>query len=59
MLIRSGGREDIRFVPPVLGAFEYRCDLPGHQMIGTIVVEEQSTGRQAIVKTGTHTQGQP
>lgn len=59
VLIRSGGREDIRFVPPVLSTFEYRCDLPGHQMIGTIVVEEQSTGRQAVVESGNRTQGRP
>jgi hypothetical protein len=40
MLIPSGGREEIHFVPATVGEFEYRCDLPGHQMVGTIVIEE-------------------
>lgn len=59
VLIPSGGREDIRFVAPVLGTFEYRCDLPGHQMIRMIVVEEQPTGWQAVVEPGNRTQGRP
>jgi plastocyanin len=41
VLIPSEGREEIHFVPTTVGTFEYRCDLPGHQMIGRIVVEEQ------------------
>jgi plastocyanin len=59
VLIPSGGREEIHFVPTVVGISEYRCDLPGHQMIGTIVVEEQPTGRQAVVESGNWTQGRP
>lgn len=59
VLIPSGGREEIHFVPTVVGTSEYRCDLPGHQMIGTIVVEEQPTGRQAVVESGNWTQGRP
>lgn len=43
VLIPSGGQEVLRFVPQSAGTFEYRCDLPGHQMVGTIVVEEQNT----------------
>lgn len=42
VLIPSGGREEIHFVPATVGEFEYRCDLPGHQMVGTIVVETQA-----------------
>ena len=42
VLIPSGGSEEIHFVPTAVGTFEYRCDLPGHQMIGTIVVEEHA-----------------
>ncbi len=42
VLIPSGGREEIHFVPATVGEFEYRCDLPGHQMVGTIVVEAQT-----------------
>lgn len=42
VLIPSGGSEEIHFVPTAVGTFEYRCDLPGHQMIGTIVVEAQA-----------------
>lgn len=59
VLIPSGGREDIYFVPTAVGTFKYRYDLPGHQMIGTIVVEEQPTGRQAVVESGNTTQGRP
>ena len=59
VLIPSGGSEEIHFVPTAVGTFEYRCDLPGHQMIGMIVVEEQPTGRQAVVESGNRTQGRP
>lgn len=58
-LIPSGGREDIHFVPAAVGTFEYRCDLLGHQMVGTIVVEEQPTGRQAVLESGNWTQEPP
>lgn len=39
VLIPSGGRAEIDFVPKAAGMFEYRCDLPGHQMVGQIIVE--------------------
>lgn len=43
VLIPSGGKEHIRFLPTTVGEFEYRCDLPGHQMVGKIVIEEQAS----------------
>lgn len=43
VLIPSGGREHIRFTPAQPGQYRYRCDLPGHQMVGHIVVEERTT----------------
>jgi uncharacterized cupredoxin-like copper-binding protein len=39
VLIPSGGRAEIWFAPPSAGLFTYRCDLPGHQMVGQILVE--------------------
>lgn len=39
VLIPTGGRAEIRFVPRAGGAYRYRCDLPGHQMVGQIIVE--------------------
>lgn len=39
VLIPSGGQAEIRFVPKAVGHYQYRCDLPGHQMVGGIVVE--------------------
>lgn len=58
VLIPSGGKEEIRFLPTTVGEFEYRCDLPGHQMIGKIVVEEHaseqhtaSEGHNAVQRT--------
>ncbi len=39
VLIPSGGRAEIWFAPSSAGLFTYRCDLPGHQMIGQIIVE--------------------
>lgn len=45
VLIPSGGQEEVRFVPNETGTFEYRCDLPGHQMVGTIVVVERENGQ--------------
>ncbi len=59
VLIPSGGREEIQFVPTAVGTFEYRCDLPGHQMVGKIVVEGLPVGQRAVVETGIHVQGQP
>lgn len=59
VLIPSGGREEIHFVPEAVGTFEYHCDLPGHQMIGTIVVEEQPAHQQAVGPMSSTTHGQP
>lgn len=42
VLIPSGGTEHIRFLPTTVGEFEYRCDLPGHHMVGKIVVEKHA-----------------
>lgn len=58
VLIPSEGREEIHFVPTKVGTFEYRCDLPGHQMIGRIVVEEQSADQPAVLKNSGRVQGQ-
>jgi plastocyanin len=59
VLIPSGGREEIHFVPAAVGTFEYRCDLPGHQMVGTLIVEGRPTHHQAVPETGSHAQRQP
>lgn len=59
VLIPSGGREEVHFVPEAVGTFEYRCDLPGHQMVGTLVVEEPPTHQQAVQETRSNAQGQP
>ena len=53
VLIPSGGTEEIRFLPTTAGEFEYRCDLPGHQMVGKIVVEEQAA--EPNIAPGGHT----
>jgi len=58
VLIPSEGREEIHFVPTVVGTFEYRCDLPGHQMIGRIVVEEQSADQPAVLRNSDSVHGQ-
>lgn len=58
VLIPSGGREEIHFVLKTVGTFEYRCDLPGHQMVGTIVVEEQRTVKQTAEEAGRDAAGQ-
>jgi plastocyanin len=39
LLIPSGGWASIRFRPQTTGVYQYRCDLPGHQMLGQIVVQ--------------------
>jgi plastocyanin len=57
VLIPSEGREEIHFVPTAVGTFEYRCDLPGHQMIGRIVVEEQSADQRAMPRQSDSVQG--
>jgi|SRR5687768_12996885 uncharacterized cupredoxin-like copper-binding protein len=39
VIIPSGGRTDIRFTPERPGNYPFLCDMPGHEMRGTIVVE--------------------
>lgn len=41
ILIPSGGRAELRFTLQRAGLYDYRCDLPGHQMRAHIRVEEQ------------------
>jgi plastocyanin len=59
VLIPSGGREEIHFVPTVVGTFEYRCDLPGHQMIGTIVIEEAAADQRTALGHSDSVQEKP
>jgi plastocyanin len=59
VLIPSGGREEIRFLPTTVGEFEYRCDLPGHQMVGKIVVVDQQTDQHTTLDRRTGVQGTP
>jgi uncharacterized cupredoxin-like copper-binding protein len=40
VLIPSGGLAKLRFRPQRAGRYEYRCDLPGHQMVAYFLVEE-------------------
>ncbi len=39
VIIPSEGRAEIRFVPDRPGTYPYFCDMPGHDMKATIVVE--------------------
>ena len=39
LLIPSGGRAELLFTLKKAGSFPFFCDLPGHMMNGTIVVE--------------------
>lgn len=39
VLIPSGGRAEFRFVPEQPGVYPFFCDMPGHEMRATIVVE--------------------
>ncbi len=39
VIIPSEGREEIRFVPEQTGVFPFFCDMPGHEMRATIVVQ--------------------
>jgi len=39
VIIPSGGRADIRFVPERAGEYQFLCDMPGHEMRGRIRVE--------------------
>lgn len=42
VVIPSGGRAEIRFTLQRPGLYDYRCDLPGHQMRAHISVEEDA-----------------
>lgn len=39
VIIPSNGRAEIRFVPERSGSYPFLCDMPGHEMQGTIVVQ--------------------
>lgn len=39
VIIPSQGKVEIRFVPGLPGTYTYFCDMPGHTMGGTIIVE--------------------
>lgn len=39
VIIPSEGQAEIRFVPDRPGRYPYYCDMPGHEMRATIVVE--------------------
>ena len=39
VIIPSQGNVEIRFVPQRPGVYPFYCDMPGHEMRGTIVVE--------------------
>jgi plastocyanin len=39
VIVPSQGKAEIRFVPVRKGIYPYFCDMPGHEMSATIVVE--------------------
>jgi plastocyanin len=39
VLIPSGGQAEFRFVPEQPGVYPFFCDMPGHEMRATIIVE--------------------
>jgi plastocyanin len=39
VIIPSGGRAEFRFVPEQPGVYPFFCDMPGHEMRATIIVE--------------------
>ena len=39
VIIPSQGTAELRFIPARTGIFPYYCDMPGHQMSATFVVE--------------------
>lgn len=59
VLIPSGGRAEIRFVPRAKGVYHYRCDLPGHQMMGKIVIEAPIAGQDTVRESGDVAQERP
>jgi len=40
ILLPSQGQTEILFIPQRLGSYPFFCDLPGHVMSGTVVVQE-------------------
>ena len=42
VIIPPEGRAEIRFVPERPGTYPYLCDMPGHEMKATIVVQEKA-----------------
>ena len=40
VLLPSQGQTEILFIPQRPGTYPFFCDLPGHEMAGTIVVQE-------------------
>lgn len=42
VIIPSEGRAEFRFVPDRPGVYPFFCDMPGHEMKATIVVEERA-----------------
>jgi uncharacterized cupredoxin-like copper-binding protein len=46
VLIPPDGKAEIRFVPQRAGTFFYICDLPGHNMRGEIVVQDNAMSRR-------------
>jgi len=40
VIIPSSGRAEIQFVPEQPGTYPFFCDMPGHEMKATIVVEK-------------------
>lgn len=39
IVIPSGGEAEVWYTPPSPGLFTFYCDMPGHQMVGQIIVE--------------------
>ena len=39
IVIPSGGVAEVWYTPPATGFYTYYCDMPGHQMVGQIIVE--------------------
>ncbi len=55
LLIGGGGSQaKIRFVPQIPGRYRYYCDMPGHQMVGHILV---ISGEPGAVDTQGEQQG--
>ena len=40
VLLPSQGQTEILFIPQRPGTYPFYCDLPGHEMAGTVVVQE-------------------